>query len=102
MKTRSPKLKDGSEWADHEDCIVGDETGLRNLMSACETALENGEYYGSDLGDYVGVKKLEPRWFEAPNDSPSTRLANTALTVVLIGFLVLTLIGGYSVYKWIF
>jgi hypothetical protein len=35
MADWKPQLKDGSEWIDHEDCIVGDEQGLRNLISAC-------------------------------------------------------------------
>jgi len=59
MESKVPKLKDGSEWIDHEDCIVGNEAGIRNLMSACEQALEKGEHYGKGLGDYVGVKKTQ-------------------------------------------
>ena len=57
MEESKPQLTDGSEWMDHEDCIVGDERGLKNLIQACEAALEDGEYYGNDLGDYVGIKR---------------------------------------------
>jgi len=53
-----PQLRDGSEWAEHEDCLIGDEEGLRNLMLACKVAIKKGEYYGDDLGDYVGVKRF--------------------------------------------
>ena len=58
-----PKLKDGSDWCDHEDCIVGNTNGLQNLKTACEIALEKGEYYGGDLDSYVGVKKLDDSFF---------------------------------------
>lgn len=61
MENKPPQHKDGSEWIDHEQ-------GLINLVSACNTALEKGEYYGSDLGYYVGVKKLETNWFKDPID----------------------------------
>ncbi|MEZ5345840.1 MAG: hypothetical protein R2681_09830 [Pyrinomonadaceae bacterium] len=96
-----PKLKDGSEWIDHEDCIVGDRDGLRNLAKACEIALEKGEYYGSDLGDYVGVKKLEESWFDHPEVSPETRFGNFVIAAVLIAILVLAIIGFVSIIIWL-
>ncbi|KID57066.1 hypothetical protein JF50_07650 [Pseudoalteromonas luteoviolacea] len=41
-----PQLKDGSDFQiDHH--IVGDESGLRNLIYACEKAIEQGEYIGN-------------------------------------------------------
>ena len=52
MDSQSAQLKDGSEWIDHEGCMVSDEDEHRNLASACGIALEKSEYYGSDLGDY--------------------------------------------------
>lgn len=72
MDENKPKLMDGSEWMDHEDCIVGNESGLKNLIKACEVALVNNEYYGNDLGHYVGVKKLDSKYFrttEQPQQS---------------------------------
>lgn len=102
METKSPQLKDGSEWADHEDCIVGDEEGLKNLISACNSAIEKGEYYGSDLGDYVGVKKLETQWFKNPMDSQQTRLANIGLAIFIALVVFLVLVGIGTVFKWVF
>jgi len=83
-------------------CIVGDEQGLKNLISACNTALEKGEYYGSDLGDYVGIKKLEAGWFKDPMDSKQTRFANAGLAVFLVLVLGLVLVGVVTVFKWLF
>jgi hypothetical protein len=102
MANKSPQLKDGSEWIDHEDCLVGDEQGLKNLISACNTAIEKGEYFGSDLGDYVGVKKIETQWFETPKDTKKTRFANAALAVFLMFVLGFFLVGVVTVIKWLF
>ena len=102
MDTKPPQLKDGSEWADDEDCIVGDEQGLRNLASACNTAIEKGEYYGSDLGDYTGIKKLETHWFKSPIDSKQTRFSNAGLAAFLVLTLGFILVGVVTVFKWLF
>nr|CAP48393.1 putative integron gene cassette protein [uncultured bacterium] len=100
--TDEAKLKDGGEWVDHEDCIIGDKQGIENLKKACEVALEKGEYFGNDLGDYVGVKALESSWFKDPQDSKSTRLANGFLAILLIFIVLLVLIGGYTLFSWLF
>ena len=102
MNEKSPQLKDGSEWIDHEDCIVGDSAGLQNLIKACEAALEKGEYYGNDLGDYVGVKKQENNWFKDLKDSSQTRFANFSLAIFLVAIFALILIGFITVIKWLF
>ncbi len=95
------KLKDGAEWVDHEDCLIADKQGLENLKKACEVALEKGEYFGNDLGDYVGVKKLESSWFKDLQDSKSTKLANGFLVIGLILIVMLVLVGGYTLFSWI-
>ncbi len=102
MKEDKAEIRDGSEWADHEDCIVGNEEGIRNLKAACEKAIENGEYFGSDLGDYVGVKVLDASWFKKPEDSRSSRYANTILATVLFIAFCLMVVGLISVIKWFF
>ena len=95
------QLKDGSEWADHEDCIIGNAAGIESLRVACEKALENGEYYGSDLGDYVGVKVIEDSWFSDPKDSKTTRVGNFILGVVLAAILGLIVLGALSVGRFL-
>jgi hypothetical protein len=102
MADEIPKLKDGSEWADHEDCIVGNEQGLRNLINACNVAIEQGTFYGNDLGDYVGVKMLASNWFHRPVESKSTRIASIALGVTLVGVAAFTLIGLFVTIQWLF
>jgi len=94
------QLKDGSEWVEHEDCIVGNEAGLKALAEACNIAIEKGEYFGNNLGDYVGVKKLPEKWFEDLADSPQTRFANTVLGIILVAILALLFLGIYQVISW--
>ncbi len=93
MRDSESKLRDGSEWVDHEDCIVGNEAGLRALIRACNAALESGEYYGNDLDDYVGVKQLPDIWFKSPLDSGSTRASNFILGVIILAVSGLSLTG---------
>ena len=97
--SETPQLRDGSDWADHEDCLVGNELGLKRLRDACDIALRDGAYFGSDLGDFVGVKRLESKWFENPKDSRPTRFANRMLAFVLIAVLVLAGIGVVTVVR---
>ena len=99
MKTR-PQLRHGSEWADHEDCLVGDEAGLRRLRQACEVALRDGEYFGDDLGEFVGVKKLDSTWFQNPQDSKSTRIGNVLVGTAMVAGAALAVLGLVSVIKW--
>ncbi len=102
MADEIPQLKDGSEWADHEDCIVGNEKRLRNLMSACQVAIEKGAFYNNGLGDYIGVKMLSSDWFEKPVEATSTRVASIALGTAIIGIAGFTLIGFVVTIKWLF
>ncbi|MEN7341621.1 MAG: hypothetical protein AAAFM81_01715 [Pseudomonadota bacterium] len=90
------KLKDGSEWAEHEDHIIGNETGLRNLIAACEAALKDGAYDSQYLGDYVGVKKLDDAWFEKPSRSSTSFFQNALLGIMIVAVIVFALIGIYT------
>ena len=99
MKSR-PQLRHGSEWADHEDCLVGDEAGLRRLREACEVALRDGKYFGDDLGEFVGVKKLDSAWFQNPPDSKSTRIGNVLVGTAMVAGAALAVLGLVSVIKW--
>ena len=93
-------LRDGGDWAEHEDHLIGDADGLRNLMHACEAALRDGEYRGQGLGDYVGVKRLESDWFGEPSEAHGSRLALTSCIVALIFLGFLVLLGVFTLVQW--
>ena len=101
MKPESPKLRDGAEWSDYLDQIVGNEKGLKNLIKACEEALENGKYYGDDLDSYVGVRKFDNDWFENPQYSTPSRIGNFLFPVLLISFVLFAIIGFITLVKWL-
>jgi hypothetical protein len=99
--SETPELRHGSEWADHEDCIVGNEAGLLRLREACDVALRDGQYFGNDLGEFVGVKKLKASWFIRPKDSESTQIANWAVGPILFAILALAIVGATTVFRWL-
>jgi len=100
-ETHELHLRDGSEWAEHEDCIIGNEAGLLALRAACDIALAKGEYYGPDLGDWVGVKRLASEWFRAPHDSANQKFWNLVLGTFLLAIFLLVVAGLYTVAAWI-
>ncbi|MBL4673035.1 MAG: hypothetical protein JKX81_12315, partial [Arenicella sp.] len=81
---KSPHLVDGSDWMEHEDCIVGDEQGLKNLIVACESAIKDGECFENGLGDYVGVKKLDSSFFIETEDPKGTKTVFTIVFIIVI------------------
>ena len=95
-------LAHGSEWVDHEDCIIGNEAGLKALRDACDIALREGTCFRNDLGEFVGVKRLESSWFNNPQDSRPTRFMNRVFALFLVLVAALVLIGAFTVVKWFF
>jgi len=49
---------------ENEDFLVGDAIGFKSLITACQVALETGEYLGI-IGDFEGIRQLVPA--ELPN-----------------------------------
>ncbi len=101
-KDKTFKLMDGAEWADHEDCLIGNAKGIESLRDACDVALKEGVYYGSDLGDYVGVKVIEDSWFSDPEDSSSTNLGNLVGGAIFACVLLFMAVGMFTIGKAVF
>ncbi|MEL7296916.1 MAG: hypothetical protein AAGJ86_04590 [Pseudomonadota bacterium] len=89
------KLIDGAEWADHDGYLLGDEAGLRNLIAACEGALQCGEH-AADLGHFIGVKKLDREWFDQPKRPGSSVTQNVMLGIIVLAILGFAMVGLYS------
>ncbi|MCU4676182.1 hypothetical protein N7931_11125 [Catenovulum sp. 2E275] len=94
-----PQLKDGSDFKINRH-IVGDESGLRNLISACEKAIEQGEYIGSDLDDFNGVTKLETEFLKNNQESKLTPIFLTAFSIVVVFLIFLVVLGFKSFLNW--
>jgi len=99
MQELDPQSKDGSDWQQHDRCIVGDEAGLKNLIKAYEKAIESGEYVGSGLGDYVGVKKLASQVLAEHQEHKATPFVLAILFVFFVSFCVLAVVGLVAVWN---
>ena len=97
-----PVLQDGGACIGYHDWLVGNQEGLLNLRKACEAALEKGEYFGNNLGDYIGVKKIDDESCKRPAATPFTRLRSAIFSALLIVLLVLMFTGSLTVFSWRF
>jgi hypothetical protein len=97
-----PELRDGAEWAEHEDLIVGNEEGLRRLRDACDIAIRDGECIRGDLGEWVGVRRMPDAWFDMPQESFPTRVTNKLIAASLAGAVIVFLVGCVSIVRWAF
>jgi len=94
-------LTHGSHRPELEDQLVGNEAGLRNLIRACERALEDGDCQAIDLGEFSGVVKKESSWFtEQHHDTGSSWGCYLALALGA-GALVLMGMGALQVFHWL-
>mgnify|MGYP000138505736 CR=1 FL=1 len=94
-----PQLKDGSDYQINRH-IVGDESGLRNLINACEIAISKGEYIGNDLDDFEGVTKLGTKFLQENQESKSTPFAIGIFVVIITFLLFLVVVGFIDFLKW--
>ena len=94
-----PQLKDGSDFQINRH-IVGDESGLRNLIHACEKAIAQGEYIGNDLDDFNGVTKLETEFLKNNQESKTTPFVLTIFSIVVVFLIFLVVLGFKSFLNW--
>lgn len=94
-----PQLKDGSDFQIDRH-IVGDESGLRNLIYACEKAIEQGEYIGNELDDFSGVTKLETDFLKNNQEPKFTTFAFSIFSVFVVFLLFLVVLGFKSFLNW--
>ncbi|MCE2029564.1 hypothetical protein [Sessilibacter corallicola] len=94
-----PHLKDGSDYQMNR-YIVGDESGLKNLIKACEIAIEKGECINLDLDGFEGVAKYDAKFLKDNQESQSTPFILGALSVILMFILFLVLLGFINFLAW--
>ena len=98
-------IRDGAEWPEHEDRLIGNEAGLRNLRRAIDVALDEGEYSGADLDEWVGVRRVTEEWIsrEIPSRQQNGGRFEAAAIISILATLVgLIAIGLWTVATWIF
>lgn len=82
----------GSEWAEHEDYLVGNIQGLKRLKESIDQALENGES-NIGAGEFVGVKCLVDEFFESQTDEAGGNLRGILFIAALIAIGIVFLEG---------
>ncbi len=84
--------------------IVGDESGLKNLIKACEIAIEKGDCINLDLDGFEGVAKYDAKYdakfLKDNQESQSTPFILGALSVILMFILFLVLLGFINFLAW--
>lgn len=95
-------LYDGVLWPPHEGYLIGNDRALRNLIRACERALEQGECHDVNLCVYDGVKMRPPMWFEDGGDEPEPARRITRLCCLLMFGVAgsLVCLGIYQLLAW--
>lgn len=93
-------LSHGSEWAEHEDFLIGDKAGLQRLQQAISQALEQGESE-LDVGDFVGVRRVDAGFFEQANAQleSTSEFGFWAFIIVIVGIF---LVGLVTIISWFF
>ena len=99
---RKPFLGYGQEGED-EDFLVGTEEGLKNLVDACQIALEKGECVDYALGEFAGIKLVDDSYYQEDNETVGTWFLNKFTVPIIVLLFVCSLVVGFvTIVKWIF
>ena len=88
----------GSDWAEHEDYLVGNKEGLEKLKLAIDEALEN-EVSDIDAGEFIGVKCLSNEFFDGNIQSGDTKTEIIGW-LMFAGLLFIFGTGALTIFKW--
>ena len=83
----------------YEDSIIGNAEGLRELLSAVEEALENGES-NSFVGEIGFIHRKPDDWFPPEESSSLGFFGGVLFFGVAAVFISLIAIGFYTVITW--
>ncbi len=89
----------GSDWAEHEDFLVGNKEGLEKLQSAINEALDKGES-SIDSGEFIGVRCLDTEFFE--NQTSQVKPLSNFIGWSVVAAVALTFaIGIKTIISWV-
>ena len=95
-----PRVCHGSDWPEHEDFLIGNEEGFRNLISACEEAMKSGEAKSDSIGEFVGVRLVDAKWAERQNGSTNSLFGTVVGGVLVVAFFACLLVGLFTIVSW--
>jgi len=88
----------GSDWAEHEDYLVGNRIGLLKLRESIDEALEKGES-SIEAGEFIGTRCLENDFFE--NEQPSNLRSQIAGWLFLAALGLVMIAGFKQILTWL-
>ena len=88
----------GSEWAEHEDFLVGNKEGLVKLRDSISEAIEKGESK-IDSGEFIGVRCLETEFFENQTNHAS-KWATFFSFFIVVAVIAVFIVGLVTVFSW--
>jgi hypothetical protein len=102
MKTEpdKPWIAHGSEWAEHEDYLIGNREGLSRLRDAIDDAIKTGVGVTKieDVHiEFVGVKVVEKDPRIVNDATKHNEISGFVLVVIVIGILGLLVMGVWKV-----
>ena len=101
-ENRKAFLGRGQEGED-EDFLVGTEDGLKNLINACQSALDKGETTDYDLGEFIGIKLVDDSYNQEEQETKVSWFFNKFISPLLVLLFVSSLIVGFvTIVKWFF
>ena len=74
--------------------------GLRNLISACEEAMRSGEARSDSIGEFLGVRVVDPKAVEQPFGSDDSVLTKVVFGGLALAFFACLFIGLFTVISW--
>jgi hypothetical protein len=102
MKTEpdKPWIAHGSEWAEHEDYLIGNREGLSHLRDAIDDAIKTGiakiEIEEGHI-EFVGVKVVEKDPRTVNDVTKHNEISGFILVIIVIGILGLLVMGVWKV-----
>ncbi|WP_185234978.1 hypothetical protein [Teredinibacter franksiae] len=81
MNSDNKHLYHGSDWAEHEDVLIGNKEGLEALRFAIDEAIEKGESK-TEIGEFLAIRCLDSKYFEKQGN---VNTFGSKIAFVLIG-----------------
>jgi hypothetical protein len=99
MKTEPdrPWVAHGSEWAEHEDYLIGNREGLSRLRDAIDDAIKTGiTKIEEGYIDFMGIKVVEKDPRTVNDATKHNEISGFILVIIVIGILGLLVMGVWK------
>lgn len=97
-ETDKPWVAHGSEWAEHEDYLIGNRQGLGRLRDAIDESIQTGISKIEDGHiEFMGVKVVDKDPRVVTDTTKRNGILGFVLVIIVIGILGLLVMGVWKV-----